>query len=320
MRGFFSKREILKYGRPKRSIDSLLDRDKLAVSFSGGRSSAVMTKMIWDLVGDKREVSITFANTGCEHEATLKFIHDCERKFGWPVVWLEAVVSEKKGVGIRHKVVDFETASRNGEPFESVVHKYGIFNQTNPACTDRLKVAVMKSYLQEKGFIFGKQVNHDTAIGIRADEADRMSSKRREQRLIYPLVVAGITKRDVGIEIKKWGFDLEIPHDAYGNCTWCWKKSLRKHLTLAKESPDVFDFPKRMEENYSHVGGGAAAHEDGKRYWFRKHMSTDDIIKMANETEFSPYVDDYWDHAKDFDDELDRGGSCGDGCDIGVDE
>jgi len=88
----------------------------LAISFSGGRTSAVITKTIWDkrhdLIekGTFEDISIVFCNTGQEHEGTLKFVHDCEAKFGWPVVWLEAVVNPEHGKGIRHKIVDIGSA------------------------------------------------------------------------------------------------------------------------------------------------------------------------------------------------------------------
>lgn len=294
---------------------------KLAISFSGGRSSAVMTKLLWDKYKDSDwDVRITFANTGCEHEATLDFVHECELRFGWPIVWVEAEVSPHRGMGVRHRVVSYETASRKGEPFEAVVSKYGIFNPTTPACTARLKTDPMKSYLRSIGYKFRGEFGdgHMTAIGIRADEMDRVSEKRHELGIVYPLVDAGLRKRDIAIAIKSWGFDLKIPNDAYGNCVWCWKKTLRKHLTIAKEAPVFFDFPKRMEEQYGHVNGDTAAAFNGRRYWFRKHLKVDDILRMSKEQDFVPYTDSAHDHA--FDVDLDVGGSCGDSCEIMSDE
>lgn len=297
------------------------DKPKLCVSFSGGRTSAVMTKLIWDEMQDTHEIIITFANTGCEHSATLDFIHQCEQHFGWPVVWLEADVDPTPGKGVGFKVVNYATASRNGEPFEAAVKKYGIFNQTNPACTARLKTDVIEKYLKSRGFLRGKKLNYTTAIGIRADEMDRASIRATENRFWYPLLDRGITKRDVALEIKQWPFDLQIPNDAYGNCVWCWKKSMRKHLTLAKEDPSVFDFPDRMERLYGHIKGDTAAGHNGRRYWFRKHLSVADIIATSKTTEFVPYTDDPYHHGMDFDPELDVGnGGCGESCEVYADE
>lgn len=297
------------------------DKKKLKVSFSGGRSSAVMTKLIWDTMREEYDVVITFANTGCEDDRTLDFVHACETHWEWPVVWLEAKVHPRIGEGIKFNIVDYESASRDGKPFRDVVAKHGIFNQTSPACTTRLKEEVMNAYIRSIGWRFGKKIDHDTAIGIRSDEMDRVSRNRKMWRFVYPLVDAGITKRDVAIEIKKWPFDLQIPGDHFGNCTWCWKKSLRKHLTLAIEDPSVYDFPKQMEEEFGTFRTDSPAAKDGRRYWFRKHRSVDDLLEMSKTKEFTPYSDDAHDHAHDFDPELDVGsGSCGESCEIGADD
>lgn len=293
------------------------EKPTLVISFSGGRTSAVMTKMLLEREKDKR-IIVTFANTGCEHPATLDFVRDCDEHFGFKTVWLEAVVNGK-GVGVTHKVTNYEDASRNGEPYERVIKKYGIFNQVNPSCTNRLKVNVIDSYLKTIGLRTGKD-NVSLAIGIRADEIDRMSSAgMRDRGIVYPLVHWGFTKRDVALEIKRWPFDLKIPGDHYGNCVWCWKKSLRKLLTLAKEDAMVFDFPLRMEKMY----GSAFPHmkitsPDGRAYFFRGYRSAKDIIRMAQTTEFEPYVDDPHDHAKDVEycPELDFGEGCSASCEI----
>lgn len=296
-----------------------MSKPKLAISFSGGRSSAVMTKLLWDRHAGNHDIQITFANTGCEHEATLEFVHRCETEFGWPVVWIEAKVEPRSGVGVRHSIVNYETAARHGEPFEAAIAKYGIPNAANSQCTSRLKTEPMESYLKACGYYRGKRLNYDTAIGIRYDEIDRISSRRVENRFIYPLVEGQITKRDVAMEIRRWGFDLQIPGDHYGNCVWCWKKSLRKLMTVAKESPESFDFPRRMEQKYSRH---KAKNNAGSRLFFRGDRSADDVVAMARQTRFRPYEDDLWDHGIQpglFDEYLDVGGGCGDSCEIGHD-
>ena len=292
---------------------------KLFASFSGGLTSAVMTKAIHDKLSDKFDITVVFANTGCEDEATMEFVERCDNKFNWGVTWVEALVDQRKGKGVRHKVVDFRSASREGEPFREVIKKYGIFNNSNPACTDRLKLLPMKSYLKTIGFEFGNKLNHLTAIGFRADEADRCSINADKFGFIYPLVRWGLTKRDVAIEAKKWGIKLDLKGDHYGNCKWCWKKSFRKLQTLALEDPSVFDFPKQMEKEFgSSRPEMKNKAEDGKAYFFRNHKSVDDIIEMSKSS-FVEYVDDPYTHAHDFDPLLDVGGGCGDSCDIGGD-
>ena len=286
------------------------NKPNLCVSFSGGRSSAVMTRLILQRWRDSHNIVVTFANTGCEHEATLQFVHDCDLNWGFQTVWLEAVVSQEPGVGVRHKVVDFTSASRNGEPFEAMIRKYGIPNPTSPQCTSRLKIEVMESFLRSLGWRLGKRCNYKAAIGIRADEIDRIKA---EDRFVYPLIDWGLTKPQVNSMLAEIPWDLRLPSDAYGNCTWCWKKSDRKLFTLARQAPSVFEFPRRIEERYSHhKADSAAGNGKGERFFFRRHRSTTDILRQAKESKFVPYQDEtqftFWD------DELDLGGACDQGC------
>ena len=264
-----------------------MSKPKLAISFSGGRTSAVMTKLCVEKFSDTHHIAITFANTGSEHENTLKFVDQCDKHFGWNVVWLEAVVNPEKGKGIRHKIVDFETAARNGEPLEADFAKHGLPGPGWLHCTRDTKELPIKDYL--RSVLGWKWGDFWIAIGIRSDEVDRVSANRKKLKFVYPLVDAGWTKDDVKRECASWPFDLDLKGEHYGNCTWCWKKSLRKHLTLAKESPEVFDFPRLMEEKYAHIT--SPNDPNSERQMFRKHMTTVDIIEMARTTEFEPYVD-----------------------------
>lgn len=293
-----------------------MDRPKLAISFSGGRSSAVMTKLCLEEYGDSHDIVVTFANTGCEHPATLDFVRDCDLHWGFNTVWLEAVVTHGQRIGIRHKIVNHETASRNGEPYEEAVKKHGVFNVANPKCTSRLKTEVMESFLsREMGWNTRiGQRDYDTAVGIRADEIDRLSSKSEAYRFIYPLVDFGYTKEMVNAFMRQYPFDLALPSDAYGNCVWCWKKSLRKLMTVAKEDPSAFDFPARLEAQYGELN---AKNSLGLRVFFRESRSTQDILAMAQTVKFEAYSDSgqltIWDEL------LDLGGACSDGCEIGHD-
>ena len=279
-----------------------------------------MTKLCVEKFKDTHDIAITFANTGCEHENTLDFVNKCDKHFGWGVVWVEAVVNPEKGKGIRHKVVDYETASRYGEPFEAYIAKEGIPNAAHPGCTDRLKALPMASYLKRE--LGWKNNEYWTAIGIRADEMDRVSNNRIKNKFVYPLVDAGWTKEDVKAECASWPFDLDLKGEHYGNCVWCWKKSLRKLMTLAIEDESIFDFPKRMEEEHAQTNLGKYM-EGGKREFFRKHMTAVDIIKMARTMDFEPYRDQ--DQTQMFsqasyDVFLDTGSACGESCEIGADE
>jgi len=288
-------------------------KPRLAISNSGGRTSAVMTKLCLDKYSDTHEIVVTFANTGCEHPATLDFVKACDENWGFNTVWLEAVVGPP-GVGIRHRVVSYETASRKGEPFEAYIAKHGIPNRTAPQCSSRLKTEVMEDYLKSLGWKTTlRKRDYWTAIGIRVDEIDRMSSQANRYKFLYPLIDMGWTKDMVNAYMRQYDFDLALPNDAFGNCVWCWKKSLRKLLTVAKADPSNFDFPARMEAEY---GTFKADKSGGRRVFFREFRSTQDILAMSK-LPFVPYQDSsqitIWDEM------LDLGGACNDGCEIGHD-
>lgn len=286
-----------------------MNKRKMRVSFSGGRSSAMMLDILLRDYAAEYDMAFTFANTGQEHPKTLDFIHKCDKHFGLNLVWLEAQINGP-GVGTTHRIVTYETASRNGEPFEAYIKKHGIPNQKYPQCTTRLKTEPMDHYTKE---VLGwKQGEYWTAIGIRADEMDRMNAKREERKLLYPLIKRFIFKADVKRFWRGMPFDLEIP-EHMGNCTWCWKKSYRKLMTLAVDEPQVFDFPRRMEALYSGIHKGKGEQET-RRVFFRGNTDTQGIFKLAQK----PFVK-FTDGLNLNDLELDFGAGCGDSCEIGTD-
>lgn len=281
--------------------------NRLFISFSGGRTSALMTKRLLDARTAGQEIAVLFANTGLENEETLRFVDKCDRLLGFNVVWVEAVVDPKSGSGTTHKVVDFLTAARNGEPFEEAVKKYGIPNKNFPHCTRETKLRPMHSYLSSIGWTKGTYV---TAVGIRADEFDRMASNAQKERLWYPLIEQGIRKEDVLEYWSRQPFDLRL-REHWGNCETCWKKSDRKLLTIAKESPQAFGFMHRMERDFAMAGAGT-----GPRVFFRNRRTAADIVGRSMLEPFDPFVDL---HPRN-DPDLDVGAACGESCEIHADE
>ena len=270
--------------------------DRLFISFSGGETSALMTNWCLSNLKDQyKEIKVVFANTGQEREETLEFVKECDEYFGFGTVWVEAVVHHGQRKAPSHRIVGFETASRNGEPFEEVIKKYGIPNKSWSHCTRDLKLNPMKSYMRSVGWTPG---TYDTAIGIRADEIDRINSKHEELKIIYPMV-SGVkmTKADVNTFWRSQPFRLRLK-GYEGNCSWCWKKSLRKHLTLVTERPELYEFPLRMEREYSLVGKEfhnekVVLPEGYKRTFFRSGMSTEELLELAKTEEFTPAKDDH---------------------------
>lgn len=251
-------------------------KEKYHISFSGGRTSAYMTKLLIDNWSDRYEFIVTFANTGLEHPKTLEFINNCDKVFGFNTVWLESVVQHDKRSAPTHKIVTFETASRKGEPFEEVIKKYGIPNSAFPGCTRDLKLAPIKSYLKSLGI---DEHKIRTAIGIRTDETRRVNAKTAEARTLeYPLIVVWPSdKQDVLDWWEDQPFDLGID-EFEGNCLGCWKKSLKKHFMQIERDPSVYDFHKRMEAEHEFTGP-----QQGHRHFFRNDMTTIQLFKVYEE-------------------------------------
>jgi len=278
--------------------------DRLMVSFSGGRTSALMAYLCKRELTDT-ELLVLFANTGQEHEATLEFVHRCDVEFGLNVVWLEAVAREGRQ-GCTWKQVAFETAARDGEPFEEVIRKYGIPNKGYPHCTRELKLNPMEFYLRDHGWDDAPK-----AIGIRVDEMDRMQATAKEKRIVYPLVSWWPTSKAQVREFwRAQPFDLQI-EEIHGNCVTCWKKSKRKLLTLARDEPERFDFMRRMEERYSRVRP-----ERGRQFFFRDHTSAEDLIVTAREMPFQPWMAEDQPDLFGWSDPLDVPGGCVESCEV----
>lgn len=250
-------------------------KKRLFASFSGGRTSAFMTKWLLDNKSDEYDIKVVFANTGQEHEKTLEFVHRCDEEFGFGTVWVESVAHPGVKKSSSHRIVDFASASRSGEPFEAVIAKYGIPNASFPHCTRELKLNPMYSYMASIGWESG---SYETAIGIRTDETRRVSATAGGARIVYPLIDWIPTDK---IDVNDWwdeqAFNLEI-QEHQGNCTWCWKKSFSKHFRLIEESPEIYDFPRRMELEHGLTGAGS---ERGARVFFRRETSTDALFRYA---------------------------------------
>lgn len=239
------------------------------ISFSGGRTSAYMLYRVLEAHGGKLpdEAVVCFANTGKEDEATLKFVHDCETHWGVAISWLE-YQKEKPGF----KVVNYETASRNGEPFEELIKHYK--KLPNPAqrwCTGVLKIRTIHKYLKSLGWDHSESDNADF-VGIRADEPRRSAKMNRNKT---PLVTAGVTKETVNEFWKNQNFDLELEihrgESLLGNCDLCFLKSIDKKMNIIRIHPEKAKWWSNMEKYVkdltpNHVGNGNLFRTDHPSY------------------------------------------------------
>lgn len=231
-----------------------MEKKKLLVSFSGGRTSAYMTKWLLENKRDEYDMVVVFANTGREREETLQFVHDCDVNWGFKTVWIETVMREY-GVGASFTVVDFKTANRSGDPFESVIAKFGIPNMVGPFCTRELKRNPINAYVKSLGW---KPNKYETAIGFRTDEPKRFENPKKKKaaklkRHVYPLVDWIPTDKEaINSFFEAQSFNLKLKSHE-GNCDLCWKKGDRKLTAIVGMCPSVADWWLKMEKKYENI-------------------------------------------------------------------
>lgn len=219
-------------------LDPFRITEPTCISFSGGRTSAYM---LWRVLqsndGFPDEAVVCFANTGKECEETLEFVRDCSVNWQVPITWLEYRDNEKK-----YEVVTFETASRNGEPFEALIRKRQYLpNPVTRFCTQELKIRPIGHYLYDKGMADTKSEGENCAwVGMRADEGRRAAKIADKSRI--PLWSAGITAEDVGAFWRAQPFDLRLPNNngvtMHGNCDLCFLKGGSQILSLIAEKSE----------------------------------------------------------------------------------
>lgn len=263
-----------------------MNKPNLLISFSGGETSAYMTMLILEKFRDDwNDILVVFANTSKENEETLEFVRQCDKHFGFNTVWIEPKFSSTRRIG--WKVVDFQTAARKGEVFEAMIKAYGMSNYAYPHCTRELKTRPIRAYTKT---IIGSR--YYTSIGIRSDEFDRVASNYKEQRFYYPLVELGITKNHVNAFWRSQPFRLNLK-GFEGNCDLCWKKSLRKQMTIIRNNPKKAEWWIDIEKKY---GGYIPDHSNRSSLkppgtWKPKN-SMQQIVNMAQTYAFSDAYDD----------------------------
>jgi len=228
-------------------MNPFLINSPTCISFSGGRTSAYMLWRVLEANGGlPAEAIVCFANTGKEDEATLRFVQDCGEQWNVPIVWLEW-----RDNNLGYEVVNFETASRNGEPFRDMcIKRKALPNGFMRFCTSELKIDVVHSYLKDNA-IGTELYPCDQMVGIRADEQSRVVKMRGSSGatrgkkwigdFLTPLANAGVVAPMVGDFWESQPFNLDTPmvngRSFHSNCDLCFHKPVAQLLSLIQEKP-----------------------------------------------------------------------------------
>ena len=265
------------------------------ISFSGGRTSAFMLHKVLEAHdGDLPEFAkVTFANTGKEMPQTLDFVRDCGENWGVDIAWLERFSrksreDEKNKYVYETKVVDYTSASRNGEPFAQLIKTLG--RTPSPVvrlCTFQLKIKAISEYLID---VCDFEKPYTTFIGIRGDEVRRASKMNDTildgQERYLPLYLDGITAKDVGGFWSNNNFDLNLPNhngvNDLGNCDLCFLKGYKIRQSIIREKPELADWWIEQEGESLYFDLNSPSYKTMKKIALEQTSIFDDIYR--NET------------------------------------
>lgn len=259
-------------------------KKRLIISFSGGRTSAYMTWWLLNEWEDRHnwEMIVVFANTGKEVEGTLFFVDECASEWGIDIIWVEAKCKDENGVPfsdkgwkVKHKIVTYETASRNGEPFEEMISVLGIPSTNVPFCSKQLKKIAIESLAKSIGWD-----DYKVAIGIRIDEPKRLVNYKNKPNVLLPLATLNPKYK---IEIIIWWaaqfFNLDI-HPDDGNCDNCWKKGDDVLVRNMIRRPKSYEWWQDMLDKYGNLKPRETELEPPFNF-FRGNRNVLDIMNLA---------------------------------------
>jgi 3'-phosphoadenosine 5'-phosphosulfate sulfotransferase (PAPS reductase)/FAD synthetase len=228
------------------------------VSFSGGRTSAYLCKIMIETFG-RDNVDFVYMDTGAEHQKTYDFIRNVNREFGLDLVCLRGDFNQPLGEGVQYNVVDIDSLKPDLKPFKGMIEKYGVPYIGGMFCTDRMKLKPFKKYCDHT---YGKK-NYETWLGIRDDEPRRLTPK---PFIRYMAEISDFDKQDI---LNWWSsqtmklssylkrkpdrftkksrqkvfnvvpFDLDLDEWS-GNCEFCPKKSNLKLAASQRDSPESY--------------------------------------------------------------------------------
>lgn len=258
----------------KKNITEL--KKYLIVLVSGGRTSGMMARHIQT---SKKyldyEIIYVFCNTGQERPETIDFLKDMVYHWGIPLNIIEGVYSDEVGVGVKSKLVDFETMDMSGRVFSEMIshlnkNKWtGVPNQAIPYCSEYLKTRVSHHFAKK---IFGT-TKYIKALGYRKEDMPKritLAELKEDDSRIAPILTdfeKPYGNLELNIFYDQQPFKLKI-HSKLGNCELCWKKSDMNIIEAIQYGTRFIDWHADEEEKY------------GNKF-FRNNLSILDLVKMA---------------------------------------
>ena len=260
------------------------------ISFSGGRTSGYMLYKIIEAYDGvlPDDVHVLFANTGKEMPETLDFINDCAVNWNVNVRWLEVDIHDERPI-YRTKEVTYETASRNGEPFEELIRRKKMLpNVAQRLCTIIMKIDVMNRFMRLHGYKEWANV-----VGLRYDEPSRVAKQRKQNESgknkwtsLVPLYDNKVMVEDVARFWESNDFDLRLPNHngktQAGNCDLCFLKGTKTLIKIIQEKPELADWWIKQEDAIKKMNVGTEyENRTVSTSSFNRTRTYRDLVEMA---------------------------------------
>ena len=192
--------------------------------FSAGVSSAVATKLYIDEIDQ-----IIYTHIEDQHPDTLRFVKDCERWFGKPVLILQS----------KYKTVEAACYAAGGRGY--------INGPSGAACTKLLKKQVRKDWEKTQTeplrYVWGMDSTEQERL-------DRLFETMKDQDHICPLIEKNIPKNQAHEILKASGIKRPVMYDLgyhNNNCIGCVKGGMGYWNHKRKDFPKVFASRAKME-------------------------------------------------------------------------
>lgn len=219
--------------------------DRVVCQFSCGAASAVATKLALAQYGDRCVIVNAYVKQ--EHEDNRRFLADCERWFGQPVIVLRD--------------------ERYGADIIRVFRERGYMKgMAGAPCTTNLKRKLLDKW---------KQPGDVMVFGYTAEEADRLEDFRDrnpDRPVLAPLIDAGLTKDDCKAMVQRAGIELPLMYRLgydNANCIGCVKGGEGYFRAIREDFPAQFEELAAVQDE---IGEGAFLFRNratGVRYGLR---------------------------------------------------
>lgn len=201
--------------------ETKMNTPRTLVWFSAGAASAIAAKLT--IAQNPPNLVIAYTDPGSEHPDNERFLTDCEKWFGHPIIRLKS-----------KKYADTWAVFDHGY----LVSPYGAM------CTAELKKKVRRDFqLPDDIHVFGYTSEEQ-------HRADRFREQNIEVDLRTPLIEYGLTKDDCLAMVSRAGIELPAMYKLgyrNNNCIGCVKGGMGYWNKIRKDFPDTFERMAQVE-------------------------------------------------------------------------